>query len=392
MWAFFKHELKEFLTNRKNIAIYLLLIFLSLFYWLQIENNFEIIERVSREELQASVDTKSDFLKKVNREGEIHPDTQAAIEAFPAIVENEEQQVRLLDKKDYKQFSKVRSQWYESYKFKPSPMYFKDGSPTANLAVFYNYSTMFNKLSRYSEMDEPIDLAIIDEKTAIQSLVRAMDYLLPIILVVTSFIFSMDLLSRDRKHKSLVKGMPLTDGKKIVVKILVAFIGTMFGLIPLSIGFVGIGLTNGFGYLNLPIGISYFQGKIPLLSEMHFESIPVSTYILRFLLLISLLILVAILINLLLGMWIKNAYFLFIVTLGLPFIELFYNRPGYADIHPIHLFPTSYLHVGEIISGQRSLFWSGTQITFSFGLIVVGITLLVLSILLFGVNRFKRTV
>lgn len=392
MWTFFKHELKEFFTNRKNIAIYLLLFFLSLFYWLQIENNFEIIERVSRDELQASVNTKSDFLKNVNREGTIHPDTQVAIETFPAIVENEEQQIELLDKKEYKQFAKVRSEWYEGYKLKPSPLYFKDGSSTANLTIFYNYSTMFNKLSSYSEMNEPINLAIINEKTAIQSLVRTMDYLLPIILVVIAFIFSMDLLARDRKHKSLVKGMPLTDGKKIVIKIIVAFLGTMSGLIPLSIGFIGIGLAHGFGYLNLPIGISYFQGKIPLLSEMHFESIPASIYMLRFLLLICLLILVAILINLLLGMWIKNAYFLFIVTLGLPFIELFYNRPGYADIHPVHLLPTSYLHVGEIISGQRSLFWSGTQITFNFSLIVIGITILMLSILLFGVNRFKRIV
>lgn len=392
MWGFFKHELKEFFTNRKNIAIYLLLIFLSLFYWLQVENNFEIIERVSKEELQASVDTKNEFLKTVNREGTIHPDTQAALDSFPAIVENEEKQLELLKQKDYKKFSEVRSKWYQGLKYKPSPLYYKDGSSFADLEYFYQSSTMIVKFLNYSQMKEPVNLTIIDEKTAAHSLVRAMNYLIPVVLVVSALIFSMDLFSRDRNHRSLIVGMPLTDGKKIIVKLIVTFLGVVLSLIPLSVGFIGIGLTKGFGHLNLPIVVSDFPGEIPLLGDMTFNEISVGNFYLKFFLLTALLVILVILINLFLGIWIKNAYFLLILTLGLPFVEFLYNRPGYGDIHVIEYSPTSYVHVGEIISGHRSFFWSATSLTFEFGIIVLMTAILICSVLLIVTSRFKRTV
>ncbi|MEG0256391.1 MAG: hypothetical protein RR554_11015 [Vagococcus sp.] len=392
MWGFFKHEWREFFTNRKNMAVYLLLIFLSLFYWIQIENSFEIIERVSRQELQASVDTKTEFLDTVNQEGEVHPDTQAAIDSFPAIVENEEQQLQLLDKKEYKKFSEVRSQWYQGLKYKPSPLYYKDGSSFADLEYFYQSASMIVKLTEYSQLKEPINLKTINEKTATHSLIRAMDYLIPVILLVCGLIFSMDLLARDRKHPSMIKGMPITDGKKLIVKGSVAFLGTVATCLPLSVGFIGMGLKNGFGSLNLPVATSKFPGKIPLLGDIIFDNMSVGQFFLRFFILVTLLVLIVIAINLCLGIWIKNAYFLLIITLGLPFIELFYNRPGYGDIHAINYLPTSYVHVGEIISGHRSFFWSGTQITFEFSLIILGITLFVLVMLLFITSRFKRIV
>ena len=85
MWTYFKFECRSFFTNRKNLAVYLLLLFLSLFYWLQIESNFQSLERVQSKELKASVETKSEFLRTVNREGDVHPLTQSAIDTFPAI-------------------------------------------------------------------------------------------------------------------------------------------------------------------------------------------------------------------------------------------------------------------------------------------------------------------
>lgn len=66
---------------------------------IQIDNNYQVIETVSKEKLQASVDTKDDFLANVNLEGETHPSTYDAVALFTPLVENEHLQLNALEKK-----------------------------------------------------------------------------------------------------------------------------------------------------------------------------------------------------------------------------------------------------------------------------------------------------
>ena len=388
MKAYLKFECREFFTNRKNLAIYLLLLFFSLFYWLQIEKNFASIETVSREALQASVDTKQHFLDTVNLKGATHSDTLLAVEMFPPVVENEKEQIKFLDSKDYTNLAKVRSEWYFLY-VPAHPLYFKGGNIYASEEAWYARSGMHFKLA---DLKGNVTLNMIDEKTAVQSLVRALNYLLPMIFIVVGLAFSMDLIPKDRSHASLLKGMPISDGKKIIAKFMIAFLGTVLAIVPLMIGFIGIGIQNGFGNFSIPVATSSYISNIAVTTDIIFGSITAGEFILKVSLLTLLLVAIVIAINLLLGMWIKNAYFLFIITLGLPFIELLYNRFGYGDIHKITYFPTSYVRVGDVITGHRGFFFADTALTFENGVLTLSVTLLVVCLLLAINSRFKKLI
>ena len=389
MWSYFKWELRAFFTNRKNMAIYLLVLFFSLFYWLQIEANFSIIETVSKDKLEASVDTKDDFLANVNLKGETHPSTLEAVALFEPLVKIEKAQLKALEDKDYRELAKVRSEWYW-YGADNNPLYYRGGNIYAKEEANYAQTATHFKLLGYAEGKEDVTLKVMNEQTASHALVRALNHLLPMIFILLGLVFSMDLIAKDRQHKSLIKGLPLSDGKKITVKFATAFIGVLISVIPLSVGFIGIGLQNGFGYLNLPVPVSYYKEGMPLLSDLMFENITFGNYLLQSVTLISLLVALVIVINLILGMWIKNAYFLLIITLSLPFIELLYNRFGYGDIHTITYLPTSYVRVGDVLTGHRSFFWADVNLNFQSGVLTVGVCLLVMLVILGLHSRFKK--
>lgn len=389
MWTYFKWECREFFTNHKNIAIYLLLLFFSLFYWLQIERNYEIVETVSKENLQASLDTNVDFLETVNLEGETHPSTLQAVAIVEPLVENEKAQLKALAKKDYKELLKHRSQWYflgSSF----NPLYYKDGNIYAGDEAYYTRFNLSLKLQDYAENKETVTLEEINEKTAIDSLIRAQNYLLPIILMVLALVFSMDIIAKDRKHKSLLKGIPLSETKKLLIKFLVSAIGVVVAIFPLSIGFIGIGLQNGFGDISMPVPISYFPNNMPLMNELSFETITYPQFLAQWVTIISLLIACLICINLLAGIWVKNSYFLLLLTLGIPFIDLFYNRFGYGDINKITYLPTSYVRVGDVLTGHRSFFWADVNLNFISGVMTVGSCLIILVIILALHGRLKK--
>jgi hypothetical protein len=175
-----------------------------------------------------------------------------------------------------------------------------------------------------------------------------------------------------------------------MVKFLVASLGVFVSLIPLSVGFIGIGLSNGFGHLNIPIPVSYYKEHMPLITDLMFKNINLGTYLLQAFILITLLVAVAICINLILGIWIKNAYFLLILTVSLPFLELLYNRFGYGDIHTITYFPTSYVRVGDVLTGHKGFFWADVNLNFQSGVMTVSVCLLVLVIILALHSRFKK--
>lgn len=391
MLAYLKWEIRDFFTNRKNLAIYLFLLFFSLFYWLQIDRNVELYEAVSKENLQASVDTKNEFLENVNLEGETHPSTLAAVALFEPLVENEKEQLSAISNKDYRELAKVRSQWYLAGG-EINPLYFADGNIYANEASDYARMSTSNRLKEYFEGQEEVTLALINEETATQALVRALNYLLPVIFILLGLLFSMDIIIKDQKHSSLLKGMPLSNPKKLVVKFIVVFLGVLISLLPLSVGFIGIGLSNGFGHLNIPISVSYYKENMPLNSDLLFETISLGSYLVQVFLLTSLLVAVAICISFILGMWLKNAYLLLILTVSLPFLDLLYNNFGYGDIHTITFFPTSYVRVGDVLTGHRGFFWADVNLNFETGILVVASYLLVLMVILALYSRFKKLV
>src|SRR5690606_29548374 len=86
--------------------------------------------------------------------------------------------------------------------------------------------------------------------------------------------FSVDIVLKDRRYPSLLKGFPIDDWKKLCIKGLVAFLGSIISFIPLCVGFIIIGIQNGFGDFSLPVPIySYI--------EETFTNMAMGTFILK---------------------------------------------------------------------------------------------------------------
>lgn len=389
--AYFKFELNQFFSNRKNLFVYLLVFMLSLFYCFRIEDNFVSKEAISKNKLEVSINAKQELLDSTSKQKEVDPHIASIVPLLPELIKNEQNQLEFIKNKNYEDLASERSKWYFLTIDPYNPLYFKNQINPSNEA-FYHMNGMSKKLSDYNNTDYKITINVLNEKTAIQSLIRIMSYTLPYVLLIVSLIFSMDIFSKDRNHISIISGIPVNDSKKILIKLLVILIGLFLTLIPISIGFLWIGFTNGFGNMTLPVAVTNYVGKNPLNGDLIFDTMTTGQFIGKFFILMFLLVIIIIMFSFLLGFWIKNSYILLVVMLGLPFADLFYNRPGYGNIHQISYLPTSYVRTGDVISGYRSFFLSDTNLTFSSGLVVLGVTLVLLALALFITSINKRII
>ena len=83
MWAYFKWEFNQFFTNKKNIAVYVILLFLAIYFVLKIAPSYEPIEKVNVAEMEARYTTRDDFIKSVEGKDNIHPSVAFALAIFP---------------------------------------------------------------------------------------------------------------------------------------------------------------------------------------------------------------------------------------------------------------------------------------------------------------------
>ena len=83
MLAYFKFEFLQFMFNKKNIAVYVILLFFACFYALKIAPSYDPIEKVDREEIEARFPTREDFLNNVVLDENTYPLTRFAAAIYP---------------------------------------------------------------------------------------------------------------------------------------------------------------------------------------------------------------------------------------------------------------------------------------------------------------------
>ncbi|MGY3765165.1 hypothetical protein ACWOAH_01210 [Vagococcus vulneris] len=349
--TYFKSECLNFFTNKNNIAVYIILLAFSLFYWLSIEKQYESKEISTKNEIQARVDVRDKFLKSIPADEPrelMHPSVVEVLNTWPPIVEAEKARLDALNKKDYVKYAAATVEWYQLEPNFINKKYFIYGNYYADLDATFGRHSNELRLSKISQNNRPVTLNEINDKTSAQSIVRSLNYWLPLIIMLATLFLSMDLLSKDREHKTIYSLLPISNVRRIIIKGFVCFVGVLLSCIPLSIGFIGIGLQNGFGSLDFP-EVMLYKNSAAIITIKQFL-----VYGMMYLLLwIFILIMLSIIINL----FIKNNVLALLVLLTIPFGELLYNRVGYGDIHPyISWLPTTYTRVGEVLSGYRGMY------------------------------------
>ncbi|WP_419960451.1 ABC transporter permease [Psychrobacillus sp. BM2] len=391
MWNYFKWEFRQFFTDKKNIAVYVILLFLALYFALKVAPAYDPIEKVDVAEMEARYKTRDDFVKNVGGRKNKHRDARYALSMFLQWDNYDRERMEALGEKDYIKYVKVTAKWYKysdalivnSDELFYNPLYYTYDNDFGHADGHYSYGYTGSRFTGYVEGNSELSIELFEERSALQTLQRLLNGYLPIVLFISCIFFSVDIVLKDRRNPSLLKGFPITDWKKLCMKGLVAFLGSILSFIPLCVGFIIIGLQNGFGDFSLPVPIySYI--------EETFTNMTMGTFILKNALFISVWILFFIAIILFLSLIVKAEFINLFVSFIVIAAEWLYFDRGMGAYTEIEGYPTSYVQVGQIISGYKNFIYESLHLTYQNGLIIVGSCTLIMMVLTLIVSQSKR--
>lgn len=403
MWNFIKWEALQFMNNKKNQAVYIILLLLSLYYAFAVAPNYEPIEKVDRDEMQAAYDTREAFLDSLQGRDNLHPMVGYAASLFPPWNEVEKQRIDALDQGDLAAYASSTAVWYASTNeriirngdlFYYNPLYYKYGNRFAKDDGFYGYGYTASRFTDYAAGGHALSYELFEERTAIQTLQRLLNDFLPFVVFISCILLTADIVLKDRRNPSLVKGFPIADWKRMFGKGVVAFIGSVVAILPLSAGLFIIGLREGFGDLTLGVPIYNTDVTIFNFTPNIFSLMPMWEFLLKNLAFLSLWFIALIAVMILLSITVRLEFINIAVGLGILFVEFLYFERAVSPFTDAYWYPTSYVQVGQVISGTRDFLYASELFTVDRGVLLVSgsAAICILLILLITTNkRFSYT-
>lgn len=248
----------------------------------------------------------------------------------------------------------------------------------------------------YLDANVPITYEMIEQKTALQTLVNFLLGTSAAIVLFCAIYFSSDVVAKDRQHRTLLQGMPIGWYRLINIKSFVAFLYTFLILIGLlAITILIISIQNGFGSFKLSIPITipstqpddYFGYRF---SE--FDTITIAKFLLMSIGIIPIIVYLFIRINAILSLLFKNAWIVLMVSTILLFSERIYYSRTLTELFGIEIsnLPQTYFDFGRIISGEKYYLVHLESITYQKGIIVLFITILIIEVLLFIISQIMN--
>lgn len=397
MWSYFKFEFKQFFTNKKNVAIYFLLAFATLFYVFKIAPTYNPIESVDYDEIEARYLTRQEFLDHMEGQDlhNVHPSVIYAIEIFKEINPIDKGRLDALDEGNFKKYANLTSDWYfftnsityRNEAFSYNSKYFIKNNKYAEDDAFYAYLEQAVRYDSYSKADYELSLEIFEQRTALQTFERLLKSVLPIILIVCVLLLSIDIVKKDQRHPSILKGFPISDWKKLLVKMFVALLGSVVLFVPLIVGIFIIGLQSGFGNFNLPSPV--YAAHLDWRVDGKFEMMTLGTFLGQSFILLFTWFIVMINVVLLCSIIFRSEMVNFAVGLFLIFGENFYSSRYVGYFWDVQNYPTSYIQVGQIISKRRNFYYMNNQLDFTLGLqLLLGLAgVVIFLMILIALNR-----
>ena len=389
---YIKWELVAFFSNRKNLILYAILVVTSLYYAVYIAQTYQPIESVNKSEIQARYNDRKEFLKGTITEG-THPNAVYAYLVYPEWNRLDGERLSALADGNLQSYAQATHEWYkysdgQLYKnnlLRYNPGYYTYGNMFATQDAHFAYLYSAERYGKYASANYTLNLNVFEERTALQTLQRMLESILPYVLLISCLLLCNDLVLKDRKHASIVNGFPMTPFKRMILKGFVGLIGSITSIVLFFPAFLVIGFRDGFGSLRLPAVIHHYNH----LNLGTFDSISIGLYLTKnfvmllfwFILIIGLVLLISIIL--------KNEYIN--LTIGvLFFLEITYYQRGNIIEDWLGYLPTSYVQSGEIISGHRNYFLVTESLGFGKGLLVLLSTVFLIYLLIWLVTNKKK--
>ncbi len=239
----------------------------------------------------------------------------------------------------------------------------------------------------YLSNNRQITEGLLFEKTGIQSLQIFLQTYGFFFILFCAVYFSSDILSRDRTHRTVLQGLPISWYRQLNLKSLAAFLYTL--LIVMGV------LVAGFLLLAVQYGVGPFNLDVPIMTAQH--TFGIEEYgvigILKFLglslLAVPLLVFLVIRLNVILGLVVKNEWIVLLLGTLAIFSERLYATRSTRELAGVDVsyFPQTYFDFGKIVTGETNFLLNTETITLAKGFVVLLITLLVLEVILFALSR-----
>lgn len=395
MLNYMKWELKVFFSNHKNLIIFGLLFLTSLYYAFYMAPAYQPIESVDEKEIEVRYEERKEYLENSSLLTGSHPLSAFAHQIFPAWNEIDEERLAALADEDLHAYAKATNEWYlyagEVIKWDPydvlsyNPRYYTYGNRFADEDGHYNYLYSAERYGEYASAGYELNMNVFEERTALQSLKRLLDSSLPYILIIACLLLSNDIVMKDRRHASIVNGFPMTPFRRMMLKGLVALIGSFASIALLIPAFLIIGIRDGFGSLNLPAVIYDFA----FFGNETFGNISMGMYLSKYFLMLLLWFSIIIGLVLLLSILFKNEYVNLVVGV-LCFAEIIYYQRGWIPEEWLNYLPTSYIQIGNIISGYKNFTLYTDLLTIEKGAFVLTATMVLIIILIKLITMKKK--
>ncbi len=398
MCRYFKFELKQFFTNKKNLAIYFLLAFAAIFYVFKVAPAYNPIEKVDYEDIEARYLTRQEFIDDIASRDlrEIHPVTLDAYYRFSEINPLDKARLDALDNNDLQKYAEVTSEWYFltnyiTYYYEAisyNDRYYVNDRKFADAEGFYNYLDQHVRYKAYANADYELSTKLFEQRTALQTFERLLKGSLPIILIICVMLLSIDIVTKDRRHPSVLKGFPIADWKRLLVKMSVSLIGSLTLFVPLFVGFIIIGIQSGFGHFQLPSPV--YAIDLQWSQDGSFKMMTLGTFLLQSLALLFAWFIVMINVVLICSVLFRQEMVNLAGGLLLIFGEKFYTSRGVGYFWDVEKYPTTYIQVGKIASKYQNFYFSSEHLDYRIGLQLLAISTVMLLTITLIVSLNKK--
>ncbi|GGG26253.1 hypothetical protein GCM10007425_21040 [Lysinibacillus alkalisoli] len=391
--GYFKLELTQFFTNKKNIALYVIMLCLAIYYAVTLAPQYDPIEQVNEKEIQARYDTRQHFIDTTEVTAFTHPTVRFALAVFTDWNALDKARLDALAQKDYHAYAQATGEWYtfsdeliypaNGEMFFYHPLYYTYGNLFAREDGRYGYLREASRYTAYAENNKALTLPILNEQTAWQTLQRSLQTFLPFIILGFSLLLSVDIVLKDRAYRTILRGFPVSEWYRLCMKGIVALIGSLLLLLPVGISFSIIAMQQGLGRLSLAVPIFEHSGR-------HFTTVPLGVAIGQSLLLVLLLIVMTILLVLLISIVFKNEFIILVIGALFMTLEFFYYEREIGPYRPVEWLPTSFIRVGDIVTGYRNFLYNTPGLQVTQGILVLSLCAVVLAILIKICSHNKR--
>ncbi|MGN7388117.1 hypothetical protein [Sporosarcina sp. SAFN-015] len=250
------------------------------------------------------------------------------------------------------------------------------------------YLQTMMKYEDYLKKDHPITFGLMYEKTGLQTLQNFLQNYGVYFLIFCVIYVSSDILSRDRKHQTVLQGLPLSWYRQLNLKSLSAFLySIVFICSVITVGVLIMTIQFGFGHFDLSIPIMIQQKTF---TAEDYSVISLAAYLGKTLVVLPLLVILFVRLNVVLSLLFKNEWIVLFISSLILFSERLYVSRYTKELFgkDISLFPQTYFDFGKIIDGEKNFLLNTETITYTKGILVLVITYVIIEIVLYIVSLF----